>query len=82
MTATTSDDFSDPNNLKATHSIEAILGMKNGETHYFPPHHHQQRQQQQHLLSSQLILSTSELQQQNKKRYSDTHYPNSKDFVN
>jgi hypothetical protein len=34
MIATTSDDLSDPNNLKAIHSIEAILGIKNVDNHH------------------------------------------------
>ena len=34
------EDPTDPNNLKAMHSIEAILGIKAGEQHHaFPPQH-------------------------------------------
>jgi hypothetical protein len=63
MVATTSDDLSDPNNLKAIHSIEAILGFKKGD------HHHQQHLFASHLLSSPL---------QHKKRNSDGHYSDGK----
>lgn len=68
MIATTSDDLSDPNNLKAIHSIEAILGFKKGD------HHHQQ-----HLFPSQLLPSPLQLHQSNKKRhYSDGNLFNKK----
>jgi len=66
MLATTSDDLSDPNNLKAIHSIEAILGFKKGDNH-----HHQ------HLFPSHLLPTSLQLQQ-NKKRNSDGHYSESK----
>jgi len=65
--ATTSDDLFDPNNLKAIHSIEAILGFKKSDNHH-----------QQHLFASHLLPSPSQLHQQNKKRNSDGHYPDSK----
>jgi hypothetical protein len=62
MLATTSDDLSDPNNLKAIHSIEAILGIKNVDNH--------------HPYSSHLL--PLQLHQQNKKRSLNEHYPDSK----
>jgi hypothetical protein len=65
--ATTSDDLSDPNNLRAIHSIEAILGFKKGDNH----HHHQQ----QHLFASHLLPSVLQLHQHNKKKNSNGHYP-------
>ncbi|CAF1164001.1 unnamed protein product [Adineta steineri] len=58
--ATTSDDLSDPNNLKAIHSIEAILGIKNGENYH-----------QQHPFSSHNFPSSLQIHQHHKKR----HYP-------
>jgi len=61
MVATTSDDLSDPNNLKAIHSIEAILGFKKGDNHH-----------QQHLFPSHLLPSSLQLHQHNKKRNSDS----------
>ncbi|CAF3691287.1 unnamed protein product [Rotaria sordida] len=69
LVATTSDDLSDPNNLKAIHSIEAILGIKNGDNHHH--HHHQQ----QHSFSSHFLPSSLEFHQHNKKRHSNEHYP-------
>jgi hypothetical protein len=66
--ATTTDDLSDPNNLRAIHSIEAILGFKKGDSHH----------QQQHLFASHLLPSPLQLHQHNKKRNSDGHYPDSK----
>jgi hypothetical protein len=68
--ATTSDDLSDPNNLRAIHSIEAILGFKKGDNH----HHHQQ----QHLFASHLLPSALQLHQHNKKKNSNGHYPDRK----
>jgi hypothetical protein len=59
MVPPTNDD------LKAIHSIEAILGIKNFENH----HHHQQ---QEHHLYPPHLKSTS------KKRASDEPYPESK----
>ena len=59
---TTSDNFSDPNNLKAVHSIEAILVFKRGDGH-----------PQQHLFPSHLLSTPLQLHQQNKKRHSDGH---------
>jgi len=67
MVATTSDDLSDPNNLKAIHSIEAILGFKKGDNHH-----------QQHLFPSHLLPAPLQLHQHNKKRNSDGHYSDSK----
>ncbi|CAF2992314.1 unnamed protein product [Rotaria sp. Silwood2] len=64
LVATTSDDLSDPNNLKAIHSIEAILGIKNGDNHH-----------QQHPFSSHLLPSSLDFHQQNKKRHLNEHYP-------
>ncbi|CAF3438125.1 unnamed protein product [Rotaria socialis] len=69
MIATTSDDLLDPNNLKAIHSIEAILGIRNNDNHY------QQQQQQQHPFSSHLIPSQLEFHHRSKKRTSNEHYP-------
>jgi hypothetical protein len=75
MVITTNDDLSDPNNLKAIHSIEAILGIKNGDNHH-----------QQHLFPSHLLPPSSLLQfhQQNnsgfenKKKNSNGQYPDGK----
>lgn len=60
--ATTSDDLSDPNNLKAMHSIEAILGFKKGDG-----------QHQQHLFNSHFLSAPLQPYQSNKKRHSDGH---------
>ncbi len=68
LMATTSDDLSDPNNLRAIHSIEAILGFKKGD------HHHQH----QHLFASHLLPTPLQLHQHNKKRNSDGHYSDCK----
>jgi hypothetical protein len=67
IVATTSDDLSDPNNLKAIHSIEAILGIKNGENYH-----------QQNPFSSHLFPSSLHIHQENKKRNSNGHYSDSK----
>jgi site-specific recombinase XerC len=67
MISPTNDD------LKAIHSIEAILGIKNLDNHHH--HHHSQ----QHLFPSHL-LSSSKLNQEklgSKKRSSNEHYPDS-----
>lgn len=66
MLATTSDDLSDPNNLKAIHSIEAILGIKNGDNHH------------QHSFATHFLSSPLEFHQKNKKRNLNDHYPDSK----
>lgn len=66
MVATTSDDLTDPNNLKAIHSIEAILGIKNNEHH-----NHQHQQYSAHFMPS-------EFHHQSKKRSSNEHYPDRK----
>jgi hypothetical protein len=63
MVATTNDD------LKAIHSIEAILGIKNLDNH----HHHQQ----QHLFPSHLLPPSKF---GNKKRSSNEHYPDNSKF--
>jgi hypothetical protein len=52
--------------LKAMHSIEAILGIKNLE------HHHQQ-----HLFP---LSKLNQPKSGNKKRSSNEHYPDSKSF--
>ncbi|CAF5045499.1 unnamed protein product [Rotaria magnacalcarata] len=67
--------------LKAIHSIEAILGIKNLDDHHH--HHHQHRQQhpQQHLFPPSHLMSSSKFNQQkfmNKKRSSNELYPDSK----
>ncbi|CAF4293346.1 unnamed protein product, partial [Rotaria magnacalcarata] len=73
--ATTSDDLLDSNNLKAIHSIEAILGIRNNDNHY--QQQQQQQQQQQHSFSSHLIPSQLEFHHRSKKRISNEHYPDS-----
>lgn len=75
MLATTSDDLSDPNNLKAMHSIEAILGFKKGDHHHH--HHYSHQQQQQNIFPSHLLPSPLQIHQSNKKRNSDGHYTDS-----
>jgi hypothetical protein len=65
VTPTTNDD------LKAIHSIEAILGIKNLDNHH---------QQQQHLFPTHLLPSSKLNQHKhgNKKRSShEQNYPNS-----
>lgn len=62
LMATTSDDLSDPNNLKAMHSIEAILGFKKGDG-----------QHQQHLFNTHFLSAPLQPHQSNKKRHSDGH---------
>jgi hypothetical protein len=59
MVPPTNDD------LKAIHSIEAILGIKNFENHH---HHHQQ----------QPYLYPPNMKFTSKKRTSNEHYPESK----
>jgi len=66
MVPPTNDD------LKAIHSIEAILGIKNFENH----HHHHHQQQQQHLYPPPHLLPSTKFT--SKKRNSNEHYPESK----
>ena len=71
MLITSSEDLSDPNNLKAVHSIEAILGIKNGE-------HHQPDGYPTQLLSVSSSLPLAQqrnYETENRKRYSNGHYP-------
>jgi hypothetical protein len=68
----TNDDLSDPNNLKAVHSIEAILGIKNVE------HHHQQQTKSspsQHPLAAHLARYSHAINFEfdNEKRQSHRH---------
>ncbi|CAF0746673.1 unnamed protein product [Rotaria sp. Silwood1] len=75
MVSTTNDD------LKAIHSIEAILGIKHYDSHHHHHHHHQQQQQQQYLFPSSHLIPSSKFNQQkfsNKKRISNESYPDSK----
>jgi hypothetical protein len=65
MVPPTNDD------LKAIHSIEAILGIKN-----FENHHHHHHQQQQHLYPPPHLLPSTKFT--SKKRNSNEHYPESK----
>jgi hypothetical protein len=62
MIPLSNDDFLDPNHLKAMHSIESILGIKN---------------QQQHLFASHLLPASQFHQHKHnaKKRSSNEHYP-------
>ncbi|CAF1636242.1 unnamed protein product [Rotaria magnacalcarata] len=83
MLSTNSISMIPPTNddLKAIHSIEAILGIKNLDDHHH--HHHQHRQQhpQQHLFPPSHLMSSSKFNQQkfmNKKRSSNELYPDSK----